>query len=187
MHPVGAGGAFDFQTMIPFKTCAAIFVGTLIAHTAMAFDQTPVTDIDLKKFAGKWYSLTSIPTLMDKDWLETTETYTLTDKDEYEVLTTYRKEGESEIREVKSKLFPGDAGEVGEMKAQFVWPFKVGYRVIELPKDYSHVVIGHPDEKYLFIMSREKTMPEDQMAAIVARCKELGYPTDKLKSQEHGS
>ncbi len=163
-------------------------VGALtLLSTAMAFTNEPVADIDLKKFDGKWYSLTSIPTMMDKDWLETIEYYTLREDDTYDVRTTYRKEGESEEKEVESRLFPGDAGEVGEMKAQFLWPFKIGYRVIDLADDYSHVVIGHPDKKYLFFMSRNPTMSEEEMAEIVARCQELGYPTEELKSQEHDS
>ncbi len=152
----------------------------------MAFSNQPIADIDLKRFDGKWYSLTSIPTMLDKDWLETIEYYTLKEDGTYDVRTTYRKEGKEKLEEITSRLFPGDEGEVGEMKAQFFWPLKVGYRVIDLPDDYSHVVIGHPKEKYLFIMSRNPTMPDEQMAAIIARCEELGYPTDKLKSQEHG-
>lgn len=161
---------------------------TALIHTqfAMAFSNQPIADIDLKRFDGKWYSLTSIPTMLDKNWLETIDYYTLREDGTYDVRVTYRKEGKEKLEEVVSRLFPGDEGDVGEMKAQFLWPFKIGYRVIELADDYSHVVIGHPDEKYLFIMSRNPTMPAAKMNAIVARCQELGYETEKLKSQEHG-
>ncbi|MGC1480491.1 MAG: lipocalin family protein [Chthoniobacterales bacterium] len=172
---------------IILRTALTLAAVIFLTTTAMAFSNEPIKSIDLKRFDGKWYSLTSIPTMLDKDWLETIEYYTLKDDDTYDVRTTYRKEGEEKTEEITSRLFPGDETEVGEMKAQFVWPFKVGYRVIELADDYSYVVIGHPKEKYLFIMSRKPTMPQDQMDAIVARCKELGYPTEKLKSQEHGA
>lgn len=166
----------------------AFAVGVLLlTHTVMAFSNDPVSDIDLKKFDGKWYSLTSIPTPMDKDWLETVENYTLREDGTYDVRTTYRKDGKGEEKEVSSRLFPGDDGDEGEMKAQFLWPFKIGYRVIDLADDYSYVVIGHPKEKYLFIMSRTTSLPDGKMAEIEARCKELGYATDELKSQEHGS
>lgn len=166
---------------------ALVAVAALIqTHFAMAFSNQPIAEIDLKRFDGKWYSLTSIPTMLDKDWLETIDYYTLRKNGTYDVRITYRKEGKEKQEEMDSRLFPGDKGNVGEMKAQFWWPFKVGYRVIDLAEDYSHVVVGHPDKAYLFIMSRSPTMPEDQMNAIITRCKELGYPTEKLKSQEHG-
>jgi apolipoprotein D and lipocalin family protein len=179
---------FEFEIMIKLNLrLGALVAGALfLTQTAMAFSNAPVADIDLKKFEGKWYSLTSIPTAMDKDWLETTEYYTLREDGTYDVRATYRKEGKEEEKEVNSRLFPGDDGEEGEMKAQFLWPFKIGYRIIDLPEDYSYVVIGHPKEKYLFIMSRTTSLPDGKMEEIVARCKELGYATDELKSQAHG-
>ena len=42
-------------------------------------ENKPIENIDYKAFEGKWYSLYSIPTLMDKNWKQTTETYTLKD------------------------------------------------------------------------------------------------------------
>ena len=52
--------------------CGLILAAAVIQlQTAMAFSNEPVESIDLKRFDGKWYSLTSIPTMMDKDWLET--------------------------------------------------------------------------------------------------------------------
>ena len=35
-------------------------------------ENQPVKIIDYKAFAGKWYSLYSIPTLLDKNWKQTT-------------------------------------------------------------------------------------------------------------------
>lgn len=143
-----------------------------------------VAHIDFKKFQGKWYSLSSIPTALDKNWRKTAENYTL--KDTYfDVYTTYYKIGNPEEKSIKSKLFFYQGGLDGEMKAQFVWPFKIGYRVIELPEDYSYVVIGHPEKKYLFIMSRKTTLDKKLMTSIMERCKQAGYDTAKLVSQEH--
>jgi apolipoprotein D and lipocalin family protein len=41
------------------------------------------------------------------------------------------------------------------MKAQFIRPYKVDYWIIELADDYSYVVVGHPDHKFLFIITRK--------------------------------
>ncbi|PWS29525.1 hypothetical protein DHW03_00255 [Pedobacter yonginense] len=147
-------------------------------------ENKPVDKIDFNKFQGKWYSLTSIPTALDKKWRKTIENYTL--KDGYfDVYTTYYRIGDDEQKSIKSKLFFYKNQPDGEMKAQFVWPIKIGYRVIELPEDYSYVVIGHPDQKYLFIMSRKPTLDSKLMKAIADRCKQKGYDVEKLVSQEH--
>ncbi|PWS28326.1 hypothetical protein DHW03_00260 [Pedobacter yonginense] len=148
-------------------------------------ENKPISNIDFKAFEGKWYSLYSIPTLMDKNWRQTTETYTLQDDDHFDVFTTYHKEGKAEEKSITSKLFFDPEKPDGDMKAQFLWPFKIGYWIIELADDYSYVVVGHPDEKYLFIMAREPKMEADLLVDIIERCREKGYDVSQLVSQEH--
>ncbi|MES2458708.1 MAG: lipocalin family protein [Bacteroidota bacterium] len=148
-------------------------------------ENTPVQTIDLKSFEGKWYSLYSIPTLMDKHWKQTTETYTLADDDHFDVYTTYHKEGKSEEKSITSKLFFDPEHPDGEMKAQFFWPFKIGYSIIELAADYSYVVVGHPDEKYLFIMARQPDLEPSKVIELIELSRARGYEVEKLQSQEH--
>ncbi|MFI5450625.1 lipocalin family protein [Pedobacter sp. UC225_61] len=148
-------------------------------------ENQPVKAIDYSAFAGKWYSLYSIPTLMDKNWKQTTETYTLIDGEHFDVYTTYHKEGKPEEKSITSKLFFDKEKLDGDMKAQFFWPFKIGYWVIELADDYSYVVVGHPEEKYLFIMAREPKMDPILLKDIIERCRQMGYDTGSLVSQEH--
>jgi len=51
----------------------------------------PVAKVDMKKYAGTWYSLYSIPTIFDKGSRETTTKYTLNNEGYFNVLTTYKK------------------------------------------------------------------------------------------------
>lgn len=143
----------------------------------------PVAKVDLKKYAGTWYSLYSIPTIFDKGTRETTTKYTLNKDGFYNVITTYKKPNEEKIYARDSKIFPVADANAGELQAQFIWPIKVDYWIIELAEDYSYVVVGHPDRKFLFIMSRSKTMPKKLYDEIVIRCKAKGYDVAKLTSQ----
>jgi len=142
----------------------------------------PVAKVDLKKYAGTWYSLYSIPTMFDKGSRETTTKYTLNKDGFYNVITTYKKPDDEEIHSVTSKIFPADDG-TSKMKAQFVWPIKVDYWIIELAADYSYVVVGHPEHKLLFIMSRTTSLPQKTYADIVERCRAKGYDVSKLTAQ----
>jgi apolipoprotein D and lipocalin family protein len=144
-----------------------------------------VDKVDLSRYAGKWYSLYSIPTMFDKGTRETTTTYTLNKDGYYNVLTTAKKKDDAELQVYKSKLFPIAEQHNAEMKAQFVWPFKVDYWVIDVAPDYSYVVVGHPDHKFLFIMSRKPTVDKKLYEGLVAKCKAMGYPVEKLTSQYH--
>ena len=146
---------------------------------------TPVNKLDLKKYSGTWYSLYSIPTIFDKGSRETTTKYTLNKDGYYKVLTTYKKPNDEKVYSRNSKMFPSEDGNNGELQAQFIWPIKVDYWIIELAKDYSYVVVGHPDKKFLFIMSRNKKISQKAHDEIVSRCKGKGYDVAKLTSQRH--
>ena len=72
---------------------------------------------------------------------------------------------------------------IRELKAQFLWPFKIDYWVIDLADDYSYMVVGNPDHKFLFIMSRKPSMDKKLHDELVEKCKEMGYPVDELTAQ----
>jgi len=157
--------------------CIALVV---FFSTSTGISNKPIEKLDIHRFAGKWYSLYSIPTMFDKGSRETTATYTLNSDGYYNVLTEAKKDGDNDIHTYNSKLYPGKNG---ELKAQFVWPFKVDYWVIDIADDYSYMVVGHPDHKFLFIMSRKPTMDKKLHDELVEKCKEMGYPVEKLTSQ----
>jgi len=153
--------------------------------TSCAMDNMPVEKIDVLSFAGKWYSLFSIPTFMDTHWRQTTNTFVIHPDGYYAVFTTYKVVGEDKSKYMRSKLFTVRGTGNAEYKAQWIWPFKIDYWVIEMPVDYSYVVIGHPEHKILFIMSRKPFLPKDLLDDIISRCKAKGYDTTRLVSQEH--
>ena len=164
----------------------ALTVLLLVCLTGFSAEKNmPVAKIELKKYAGTWYSLYSIPTIFDKGSRETTTRYRLNNEGYYDVLTTYKKPCDETFFSRKSKMFPSEKGQNGELKAQFIWPIKVDYWIIELADDYSYVVVGHPEHKFLFIMSRSPKMPKNIYDDIVARCKAKGYEVSKLTSQLH--
>ena len=148
-------------------------------------DNKPVQKVDIMSYAGKWYSLYSIPTFMDKHWRQTTETYVIHPDGFYAVFTTYKIPGQDQQKFVRSKLFVIRVTGNAEFKAQYIWPFTVDYWVIELADDYSYVVIGHPKQKYLFIMARKPELDKDLLEKIIARCAKKGYDTERLVSQGH--
>lgn len=157
----------------------------MLFSTLAVAPNKPVDKVDLNRFAGKWYSLYSIPTFFDKGSRETTTTYSWNKDGYYNVLTEYKKGDDNKIHDYKSKLFQVEGTNNSEMKAQFIWPYKVDYWVVELGGDYSYVVVGHPDHKFLFIMSRKPSMSKELYEEVVARCKAKGYAVDKLTSQQH--
>ncbi|WP_432708860.1 lipocalin family protein [Pedobacter sp.] len=148
-------------------------------------DNTPVEKVDVLSFAGKWYALYVIPTFMNTHWRQTTETYVIHPDGYYAVFTTYKVIGEDKPKYMRSKLFTVRGTGNAQFKAQLVWPFKFDYWIIEMPEDYSYAVIGHPEHKFLSILSRKPTMAPEMLEDIISRCKAKGYDMRKLIAQDH--
>jgi apolipoprotein D and lipocalin family protein len=68
-----------------------------------------------------------------------------------------------------------------KLKVQFFWPFRGDYWVIELPDDYSYAVVSNPSMKYLWILSRTKTMDPTVLDGIKQRLAGKGFDLNKLK------
>ena len=148
-------------------------------------ENLPVEKVDILSYAGKWYSLYSIPTSIDKHWRQTTQTYVIHPDGYYAVFTTYRIKGEDKTKYMRSKLFTVRKSDSAVFKAQVLWPFKTDYWVIELGADYAYAVIGHPLHKHLFILARKAVIEKQLLNDIIDRCHKKGYDTSKLISQEH--
>ncbi len=164
----------------------AICIGflTVLSIVSGSIPNKTVERVDLKRFGGTWYCLYSIPTMFYKGSREMITHYTWDKDGYYNVLTTCKKEHSPEIHTFTSKIFQVEGTNNAQMKVQFIWPIKVDYWVIDLADDYSYAVVGHPDYKFLYIMSRKPAMDKALYQQIVSKCKAMGYPVEKLVSQK---
>jgi apolipoprotein D and lipocalin family protein len=164
------------------KVTSVILLSFIALFTGKLPNKT-VEKVDLKRFAGTWYCLYSIPTMFDRGTREMTTRYTWNSDGYYDVYTTCKKDG-PELHSFTSKIFQVKGTNNSQMKAQFIWPIKVDYWVIALGSDYSYTVVGHPDHKFLYIMSRKPEMDKALYQHLVEQCREMGYPVEKLVSQQ---
>ncbi len=145
-----------------------------------------VDKVDIDRFMGDWYVIAGLFTPFEKEVHNAVETYER--KDDGSIATTfrYRKGGfDGPIKTFHPTGFIYDEETKAEWRMQFIWPFKAAYLVIYLDDDYQHTAIGVPSRKYLWIMSRDWNVPEDDMARILRRVEELGYATNKIEYVPH--
>lgn len=144
-----------------------------------------VPHVDLKRYAGEWYEIARFLNSFQRDCVGSKATYTLRDDGKMSVLNQcYDKSLSGKLREATGTAWVVDEKTNAKLKVSFFWPFAGDYWIIELGKNYEYTVIGHPDRKYLWILSRTKTMREDLYQAILDRLKAVGYDTAKLIKSE---
>ena len=141
-----------------------------------------VSQVDINRYMGKWYEIASFPQRFQKGCRATTATYTLSAKGYVIVENQCNKDSvQGKLSYIKGKAFVEENSGNAKLKVQFFWPFKAKYWIIDLAEDYSYAVVGHPNRKYLWILSRTPKMNEHVYHQILNRLKGKGFDLAKLQ------
>lgn len=144
-------------------------------------DLPTVAHVDIPRFMGSWYVQANIPNAMEKGCTASIEHYDLRPDGDIDVTFTCRKESfDGPEKRTTALAWITNKSSNAEWKVRFFWVLRFPYLVIELPEDYSYTVIGYPDRKYVWIMSRARHLPESTLAGIYDRLQKLGYDTSKI-------
>lgn len=137
--------------------------------------------VDLNRYAGTWYEIARYQHKFQEECVGSRATYTLREDGKISVLNEcYDKSFDGKLRSAKGKAWVVDKKTNAKLKVSFFWPFSGDYWIIDLNKDYSYAVIGHPERKYLWILSRTPEMQEDVYQGILTRLRDQQYDTSKL-------
>jgi apolipoprotein D and lipocalin family protein len=140
-----------------------------------------VPSVDLQKYMGKWYEIAAFPQRFEKGCHCTTAEYEMTDKGYVRVINTCRKDSpDGKVSQAKGKAFVVKGSNNAKLRVQFFWPFRGDYWIIDLAEDYGYAVVGAPDRKYLWILSRTPQMDPVLYQNIVDRVARKGFDISKL-------
>jgi len=163
----------------------SIIIFVVISYVKSQELQT-VASVDLKKYAGKWYEISSYPQYFQKNCTNTTAEYIPTDQGYMIVHNRCNKDSIlGKVSTINGKIFVvGNSGNA-KLQVQFFWPLRSKYWIIDLAEDYSYAVVSQPNKKYLWILSRAPSMDEAIYNKIISRLKEKGFDTDLLRQTHH--
>lgn len=162
--------------------CVSIIITTMIINNVNGQTLETVKNVDLNKYAGKWYEIASYPQRFQKGCHCTTAEYTLSDKGYVIVENRCNRDSiNGKQSYIKGKAFVDKNSGNAKLKVQFFWPFKGKYWIIDLAEDYSYAVVSHPNKKYLWILSRTPKMDSNIYDGILNRLKEKNFDLTKLE------
>jgi apolipoprotein D and lipocalin family protein len=167
-----------FRSILNFF--ALLLVMTITTLNAQKLQTVP--NVDLNKYAGKWYEIASYPQIFQKGCHCTTAEYTLSEKGYMIVENRCNRDSVNGKQSyIKGKAFVEKNSGNAKLKVQFFWPFKAKYWIIDLADDYSYAVVSHPNKKYLWILSRKSKMDDTVYQEIISRLKLNGFDLSKLQ------
>jgi apolipoprotein D and lipocalin family protein len=137
-----------------------------------------VPHVELEKYLGKWYEIAHLPAKFQEGCNETTATYTLSKDGSISVLNQCTKNGK--MKQAKGKAKVVDKNSNAKLKVTFFWPFYGDYWIIKLGNDYDYAVVGTPNRKYLWILSRTPQMDDKLYSQLIENIKSKGFDPNNL-------
>jgi len=140
-----------------------------------------VAHVDLQRYLGTWYEISSFPQSFQKGCTATTATYAIRPDGQIDVVNRCRKDsldGPEKVAKGRARIV--DRGSNAKLEVSFFRPFWGDYWIVALGDDYDYAVVGHPSRDYLWILSRTPTLDEQRYQAILGKLTSSGYETGRL-------
>ncbi|WP_187290175.1 lipocalin family protein [Terriglobus saanensis] len=142
---------------------------------------TPVPKLDLYKFTGTWYEIARYPNKRQKHCTsDATILIAKGDKtDHIQIVSSC--ETKTPYADVKNGTGKAqDKSGDGKLKVSYMWPFTSKYWVLGYGENYSWLLIGSPNHKNLWILSKTPSLKPELLSEIQARATAEGFSLAKL-------
>ena len=160
----------------------AIAGTSLLLHSCRTIPKgvSAVHHFEKEKYLGKWFEVARLDYSFEKNLNNVTAEYSLNKNGTIKVVNRgYNFKKDKDQKSVGKAKFV-DADTVGKLKVSFFGPFYAGYNVIAIDEAYKYALIAGKNHKYLWLLSREKTMPANIKNEYLSIAKKVGYDINKL-------
>lgn len=162
--------------------------GVPLAAQDQAGDVQAVPSLDLERYSGLWHEVARLPNRFQNKCVgAVTATYELVDGG-IRVVNACRGADSSSIRAVGRARLADRKGPASRLKVRFapgllsflpmVW---ADYWVLDLTDDYGAALVGTPDRRYLWILSRSPELEPDTYDRLVATAARQGFDVGRLQ------
>jgi len=141
-----------------------------------------VEPFDMKRYLGQWNEIARLPNSFEKHIQDLTEHYGFgDDEDTFTVITkgyNYKKE---KWTTVNGTIKYAGKPDVGKLKVSYFGPFYANYNILALDENYQYAMVSGSGLSYLWLLSRETTMPDDVKIRFLKIANEIGFEIGELE------
>ncbi|WP_047451589.1 lipocalin family protein [Alistipes sp. ZOR0009] len=153
--------------------------------TTIAGGLQAVSGFEKERYLGKWYEIARFDFRFERGLNNTTAEYSLNADGTIKVVNRGYDIAKRKWRKAVGKAKFVGSEQTAMLRVSFFGPFYSGYNVIALDKDYRYALVAGKNLDYLWILSREKTIPNNFRESYVKFAQERGFDTSKLIWIEH--
>ncbi len=163
--------------LLPLAACASPPVN----RAAEAPPLETVESVDLDRYLGRWYEIARFPNRFEKNCEGVTADYARREDGLVSVVNTCRKgspDGEEKAAKGRARVVDEETN--AKLEVSFFGPFWGDYWIIGLAEDYSLALVGEPEGRYLWILSRTPTISDETRDGALGDLRRMGYNIDAL-------
>ncbi|WP_432713852.1 lipocalin family protein, partial [Pedobacter sp.] len=168
------------HVFVAFGTLVASSLLFSCSSVSLPKGASAVSPFDKDKYLGKWYEIARLDFKYEKNLDNVTANYTLKDDGSIRVDNRGYDYTKNEWKESIGKAKFVEEPTVGRLKVSFFGPFYAAYNVIAIDKDYQNALVVGNSTKYMWILSRTKTIPDAVKADYLQQAKAIGVDIDAL-------
>ncbi|MBS4016405.1 MAG: lipocalin family protein [Candidatus Latescibacteria bacterium] len=149
---------------------------------------TAVKPFEKADYLGKWYEIARFDFRFERNLNNVTAHYSLNkDGKTIKVVNRGYDYTTNKWKEVtgKAKFVKDDT--TAMLKVSFFGPFYAGYNVLAIDSKYRYALVSGSSLEYLWIFSRETSIPENIKQDYLAYAEKLGFNTANLIWVEHNN
>ncbi len=168
-----------------FVYCMFAAVTLFISCSSLPEGATPVENFEKEKYLGIWYEIARLDVSFEKNLNNTSAEYSLNEDGTIRVLNRgYNTKKKKWTKAVGKAKFVEDEN-IGRLKVSFFGPFYGGYNVVALDPEYKYALVAGSSLKYLWLLSRETSVPDKVKSDYLQIAEEIGFNTADLLWVEH--
>jgi apolipoprotein D and lipocalin family protein len=139
-----------------------------------------VQPFDKARYLGKWYEIARLDFRHERDLNNTTAEYSLSENGTIKIRNRgFNTRKEKWVQAFGKARFVGDEN-IAMLKVSFFGPFYSGYNVLAIDENYRYALVAGKSLKYLWILSRETSIPDDIKNKYLEIAEKIGYKVKDL-------
>lgn len=145
----------------------------------------PMQYFNKEKYLGIWYEIARFDYFFERNLTDTSAEYSLNKNGSIRVVNRGFDPKHNRLKEVVGEAEFAGPETAGSLLVSFFKPVYAGYNVIAVDEDYQHALVAGRNRKYLWLLSRKKSIPLPIKNKYMNIAESLGFDTSKLTWVQH--
>jgi apolipoprotein D and lipocalin family protein len=143
---------------------------------------TLAANVDLNRYAGRWYIIANIPYFAENGNVGTY--FDISFPGDGQVKDIYNAHAKTFDAKLSTFTMNGyvvpHTGDARWRESPF-WPLYLSYLILYVSPDYQYALVGYPGRNYGWVLARQPVIPEATYQSLLDRFKVQGYDISKFR------